>query len=511
MSLAGIPFEDYDAIRFLIESARRAQPGLMLSAVDRFEAVRICELLVGVPLALELAGAWVRLLTLPEIRSELEGNLDFLTGSVSGLPERHQGLRAVFEHSWALLEPGAQALLIRLAVFRGGFERHVALEVAGAGNLELLALLDQCLLRRIQGRQNRFELHELIRQYALEKLEASATEAAKARRNHFEQFLSLAQTAKQYLHGNDQAIWFERLELEHDNLSAALQWALETKEAELGLRLAGALCLFWEVRGHGREGRGWLEQLLTLPEAHLTSAARVKALVNIGIFATQMGDYTIAREQLEAALKLYQSEHDQLGQAVALRSLAELERSLGELEQAAKHLETSIALLEKLQAPIELAKALATLGIVEAYQGNPETARKHFENSLGIFETLQDRRSIANQLANIANTLPNTVDGRSLIERSLTIKRELGDQNGIAISIFNLGNLVAQLNDLKNAQAYMCEGMEISWKLGHRRQTAHMLISIADVDLELGNPIRTLELTPTHKTFLKPHDSKLRV
>jgi predicted ATPase len=502
ISLSGERFEDYDAVRLLFDAAKRASPELTLSTTDRFEAVSICERLAGVPLALELAGAWARMLSFAEIALEIERNLDFLSGSVSGLPERHRGLRAVFEHSWALLGKPAQQLLLKLSVFCGGFERTTALSVGGAGNLELLALLDHSLLRRARGQQNRFDLHELIRQYALERLESEPRQAAQAREQHAEFFVQLSEQASLDLQGNDQVLWLERLSLERENLNAALTWALEAHQAELGLRLAGALKRFWDVRGHGREGRDWTERMLALPEAQARNTIRAKALLGVGSFATNHGDYTLAEQYLQEALQIYQAADDQAGKARTLQILAELERVIGELEKASTHLKTSIAICRKLNQPRELANALTTLGIVFAYMDDNQTAKRHFEESLRLYEALEDPRGVANSLTNIANTLNDAEQELPLTERALAIKRELGDQEGIGVSVFNLGNINARLGNLAKARVQMCEGLDIFYKLGHRRNTAHVLISVADLEVALEHPIRALELTAAVQTFV---------
>ncbi len=501
ISLSGERFEDYDAMRLLFEAAKRSNPGLSLSTTDRLNAVSICERLAGVPLALELAGAWARMLSFTEIAIEIKRNLDFLSGSVSGLPERHRGLRAVFEYSWALLEPPAQKVLLKLAVFRGGFERTTALNVTGAGNLELLALLDHSLLRRMPGQQNRFDLHELIRQYALERLESEPGQAAQAREDHAKFFVQLSEQASLSLQGNDQVLWLERLGFERENLNAALSWATEAHRAELGLRLAGALKRFWDVRGHGREGRDWTERLLALPEAQ-ASTIRAKALLGVGSFATSQGDYSLAGQYLHEALEIYRAADDQAGEATTLRILAELERVIGELERASKHLKASIAISRRLNQLGELANALTTLGIVFAYMDDNQTAKQHFEESLRLYEALEDPRGVANSLTNIANSLNDAVQELPLTERSLAIKRELGDQEGIGVSVFNLGNINARLGNLAKARLQMCESLDIFQKLGHRRNTAHVLISVADLEVALEHPIRALELTAAVQAFV---------
>jgi tetratricopeptide (TPR) repeat protein len=267
------------------------------------------------------------------------------------------------------------------------------------------------------------------------------------------------------------------------------------------LRLAVALKKFWDVRGHGREGRDWTERLLAMPEAQVRNSARAKALLGVGSFATHQGDYPLAAQHLGEALEIFQAEGDQLGEAIALRTLGELERVTGELERASGHLEASITICRNLNQTAELANALTTLGIVFAYMNDNQTAKQHFEESLRLYEGLEDLRGIANQLSNIANTLNDPLQELPLTERSLAIKRELGDQEGIGVSVFNLGNIKARLNDLPGARLRMCESLEIFRKLGHRRNSAHVLISLADLELALGHPIMALELTAAVQAF----------
>jgi predicted ATPase/DNA-binding SARP family transcriptional activator len=233
---------DYSAVALFLQSARRVQAGFALSEVEQRSVVQICRLVEGMPLGIELTAAWVRALSGAEIAHQIECGLGFLTTSLRDVAERHRSLHAVFEHSWSLLSAEERCVFGRLSVFRGGFGREAAEQVAGATLSLLAALVDKSLLRRIPT--GRYDMHELLRQYAAEQLQA-AGETEQTRDRHLAFFLALAETAEPEVHGAQQEQWFDRLEADHDNLRAALEWgrAEVANHARL-LQLAGALVWF---------------------------------------------------------------------------------------------------------------------------------------------------------------------------------------------------------------------------------------------------------------------------
>ena len=230
-----------------LETACRVQGGRVLAAPERQYVPHICRLVDGMPLALELAAAWVRVLSCAEIVAEIEQSPGFLTTPSHGVPGRHRSMHAVFESSWQLLAGDEQRVLRQLAVFRGGCERGAAFEVVGASVQLLAALVDKSMLRRAAN--NRYELHELVRQYAEDKLVA-ADALVETRDRHLCFYLQLAEDMEQKLFGTEQEAVLGTLEVEHDNLRAALHWAMNCQKAEHALRLSGALWWFWWVRGH---------------------------------------------------------------------------------------------------------------------------------------------------------------------------------------------------------------------------------------------------------------------
>lgn len=271
--------ESYSAVQLFLQSVRRAQPGFALSEAETSSIVRICQLLGGMPLALELAAAWVRVLSCAEIAQEIEHGVAFLETTSRNAPERHRSLQAVFDHSWNLLAADEQRAFQNLSAFRGGFGREAAEQVAGASLRLLSALLDKSLLHRTAA--GRYDMHELVRQYASERLQ-EAGEAARVRTRHLDFFTHLSEQAEPEMRGAKSIAWLSQLEAEHANLRAALEWSLENPAcAELGLRLAGALGWFWHLHSHYPEGRDWLARTLSAEGASAGPprlAARAKAL-----------------------------------------------------------------------------------------------------------------------------------------------------------------------------------------------------------------------------------------
>ncbi|MEP7358523.1 MAG: hypothetical protein ABI847_14845, partial [Anaerolineales bacterium] len=225
------PVADYSAIALFAQQARRARPGFSLSAEDWPAVVRICQLAEGVPLAIELAASWLRVLSCAEILAELEHGLDFLTSSLQNAPERHRSLRAVFDHSWALLPADEQALFRRLSVFHGGFQREAAAQAVAASLPLLAGLADKSLVRRSAA--GRYEVHELLRQYAEEQLRAAPIDFALVHDQHCRYYAALLSQYGPQLQGASPAIEaaLAALSLERENLRAAWTWAVEQRKS----------------------------------------------------------------------------------------------------------------------------------------------------------------------------------------------------------------------------------------------------------------------------------------
>ena len=454
----------FEAVRLFIERAQAVQPSFAVTSGNAPAVAQVCFHLDGIPLALELAAARVRSLSVEEINTRLGQRFRLLTGGSRVALPRQQTLRALIDWSYDLLLGPEKTLLCRLSVFAGGWTVAAAEGVCAGEAIEdwevldlLTGLADKSLVvyeEGADGEAGRYRLLETIRQYAGDRLgESGEAEAVQGRSASW--FLALAEEAEPHLRGPEQALWSGRLEREHDNLRAGLTWYEQRGEGgEEGLRLAGALWRFWWMRGHLSEGRQWLGRALvrTPPEAvgragagvRGGSAAWAKALNGAGRLAGGQGDYAEARALYKEGLAIWRLLGDQQNTAGSLNGL-------GNAAQA---------------------------------QGDLAGARALYEESLAISRQLGDRGGIANSLYNlglVAQAQGDYAGARSLSEESLTIQRQLGDQAGIANSLCNLGTMAQGQGDLAGARALYEEGLAISRHLGDRGGIAEGLDGLACV------------------------------
>ncbi|OGG56550.1 MAG: hypothetical protein A3F84_22560, partial [Candidatus Handelsmanbacteria bacterium RIFCSPLOWO2_12_FULL_64_10] len=445
----------YEAVRLFIERALAVRPDFAVTNENAPAVAEICHRLDGLPLAIELAAARIRLLPPQAMLARLGRRLPLLTGGARDLPARQQTLRNAIAWSYDLLDAGEHTLFRRLAVFVGGFTLEAAeavcrelsvgavrepplqvIDVDGLDGLE--SLVSKSLLRQEEvAGEPRFIMLETIQEYALERLTESG-EAEAMRRQHAEYFLALAEGAETELRGPQQALWLNRLEEEHDNLRAALRWSIERGEAEQGLRLGGALWRFWEVHGYLTEGRERLAGLLTLTGTSGRTAARAKALNGAGVLASRQGDYAAARALHEESLAIRRTLDDKQGIAWSLNNLGLVAADQGDYAAARALHEESLAIRRTLDDRQGIAASLNNLGLVVANQGDHARARALYEESLGILGALGNRQGIANLLNNLGNVAYGQGDcaaARALYEESLAIRRALGDRWGISNSL----------------------------------------------------------------------------
>ncbi len=487
------------AVRLFVERASRVRPGFSLTPGNVADLIRLCQLTEGLPLALELTAAWMGTFGPDDLVAELSASLDVLESDAPDRPERHRSLRAAFLQSWRLLNPEERRTLMRLSVFRGGFERPAALSVTGGGLRSLLALADHSLLKRDLA--GRYVLHEVVRQYAAEELQRDADELARARQAHADWYAALAAEAAPHLHGADQVAWLARLQTEHDNLRAALVWMQARGEAEPLIATANALHWFWYVRGYHREGRAWLQAALTLPGT--SGSARAAALSRAGGLARDLGDYAESQALLEEALDLARAGRHAGLEAEALHGLGLGLRDRGQLDQARERLEQAGQVQRQLSDRWALASTLNDLGIVLAIQDDLDGARPLFQESLDLKERIGDRQGVAYALANFANTLSDLDEYRRLTEQSLSIKRELGDRQGTANSLFNLADLHLNRGDLDTARTLLHEALDLYWQMGRQRGIAAALIECAKLAAHEHDPETCLLLAGAADALLE--------
>jgi non-specific serine/threonine protein kinase len=448
----------YEAVQLFIERARLKRPDFKLTPQNAPAVAELCSRLDGIPLAIELAAARIMVLSVEQLVDRLSERFRLLTSGNQAAMPRHQTLRALVDWSYDLLTDEERALLRTLSVFAGGFSLEAVEEVCRSLRMEseiidvLAHLVDKSLVDMREWRgEARYEMLETIRQYAWEKLEELG-EVESARVAHLAWFLKLAEQAEAEFRGPEQVAWTDRLEVEHDNLRAALRWAQESKNPEAGLRIAGALWRFWGRRDYLSEGRGWLEATLAL--AHAFSRERTpteaRVLSGAGIIAWCQGDFPAAHSLLADSAATCRELGDGWGSA----------------------------------------QALSYLGLVALFEGNHEAARSLGEESLAIFRVLGDEWGIALALSNLGRVLYQLGDyvrARSLNEEGLAIFRAVGDRWGTARTLNNLGEIARLQGDFIAAQVIYEESLEVWRKLGHKVGIAWALHNLGYVAQHRGD------------------------
>ncbi len=440
----------YAAVALFVQRAQAVKPEFALTVANASTVAAICRRLDGLPLALELAAARVKLLPPQELLLRLEHRLALLTGGAQDLLTRQQTLRNTIAWSYDLLDADEQALFRRLAVFVGSCTLAAAEAVCNARNdlaVETLdglaALVNKSLLRPAEGTggEARVGMLETIREYGLERL-AESGETETFRHAHAAYYLEFAEDAAPQLRGPDQAAWLARLEGEHDNLRAVLTWALERGDSDLGLRLGAALWRFWYMHSHLSEGRMWLEQLLAPVggERAGVAAAHAEALYGAGVLAPSQGDYDAAVALLEDSLTLYRTLGDKQGSASALNNLGNVALLQGEYERAVPLYEDSLVLLREL-GDMRVAAVLANLGGIACYQGQYERASALYEESIAMARESKYHGIMAVLLCNLGDVERHR--GRfgraaALYRQSLMLCQELGDREHLAYCLEGL-------------------------------------------------------------------------
>jgi len=495
----------YPAVALFVQRAVAVKPDFELNRENGPAVTEICARLDGLPLAIELAAARVKVLSPSSMRTRLASRLQLLTGGARDLPQRQQTLRAAMDWSYDLLSPAEQKLFRRLSVFVGGCNLEGVEAVCDTKrdlDLDLLdgmaSMVDKSLMQHVEQAkgESRFVMLETIREYALEKLEASGEEAL-TKRAHAAYCLVLAEEEAKEQSGAEGGEWLERFALEHDNFRAGLEWLTETGDAEWGLRLGAALFPFWEMREYLAEGRDRLGKLLKLAGAAAPTKGRARALFAAGVLAGEQGNYESADELMRENLDIAHQLRDTQGVAVSLNALAVHARDRGDLAVARSLLEESLVLWRELDDQKAVARSLSNLANVVKLQGDYVRARSLYAECLSIFEDLGDRTAVAwsmNYQGDVVRDQGDSAAARALYEQGLAIFRELGDRWGTAGTLADLGTLAREEGNYPAASSLYRESIKLFQELDHKRGIARLLecfaCSAAKVQIEAGRSLR---------------------
>ena len=494
----------YAAVELFVQRAQLVKPDFHITGDTAPAIAEICYRLDGLPLAIELAAARIKLLPPRAILSRLENRLEFLTGGARELPARQKTLRNAIAWSYDLLTEDEQRLFRQLSVFVGGCTLDAAEAVSGdQQGYHLLdqfgSLLDKSLLREVEGLSDepRFTMLELLREFGLEQLSAKG-EQESVRSRHANFFLALAEQAEAKLESGDQLDWINRMEQEHDNLRAALEWSKTAEEAsELCLRLAGSLGLFWEARGYFSEGRERLSAILSTDVARGRTAAHAKLLARASELAYRQSDYAATVELAEESLAIYRDVDDRQGIASVLIKLGNAATEAGDYETAAGYLEEALAIWQQLDDEHGTARALISLGWAALRPGDYELANARLEAALVISRELEDTRSIGFELSGLGEVALRQGDydrATRLLEESLELRRQLGNKWGVGVSLGTLGWVAIREGDWERALARLGESLEVRQEIGDKGGSAWCIERLAEVAHAKGNPEKAVRL-----------------
>lgn len=491
--------DSFSAVQLFVERACRIHPQLRFSEDDYAAITRICRLVEGLPLAIELAAAWTHILSCSEIAQEIELSLGILTVSTRDVPERHRSMRAVFDHSWKFLSEDEHVVLRQLSIFRGGFTREAAEQVSGASLTILSSLADRSLLQLDQRLDDgqRYDLHELVRQYAEERLlETGQTDLLRER--HLRYFLRLAEEAELKLRGAEQIDWLDMLKVEHDNFRTALEWALSNNSEE-GLRLVGAAWWYWRVCGYVSEGCEWMSKMLALPNAMAHTLLRAKVLYGAAFLESIRYDNARAQALYEESLSLYTELEDKSGAADALNGLGFIAERVRDWETSRRHFEAGLKIGFEVQNKHAIAVSLEGLGIIAEQYRNWANARTFFEQFLAMERELGNITQIAHalrRLGGIAFTQGDISMARARFEESLSIFRELNFKQFIAILLSNLASVARYEGKYEQASALYSDSLSLLREkdVGFESNQAMVLCSMGYVAYRQGQQAPAGEL-----------------
>jgi len=464
------PLSPTEAVALFTARARAALPTFEDDELDREAIEQICRRLDGLPLAIELAAARVKLLSPRALQGRLGRRLQLLTGGARDLPERQQTLRATIDWSYELLEPTEQRLLARLAVFANGCTLEAAEEVCEASLDDLASLVDKSLLGRDDdGDELRFVLLETIREYAFERLRELG-EVDEVRRRHAEHYLAFAELARDELRGAGQSRWLASLDKEHPNLRAAAEYVRRAGDKEVELRFVSALWFFWIVHGHLTEATATVDRALEGSSTQ-PAALRADALKAGAALAHRMGDTRRAKLYAKESIDLYRELGDLGGEASALTTLGGVALVEGDGTRARQLYEQALGLARALDDPFRLASALGNLGYLLLMEGDNGRAGQLFDEGLMVFRRLSSEEGVARSelnLAFVAWQKSAFKESEALMKDALRRFTGIGSREGIAYCLEGLAAVAVSRTDyvraarLLGASAAVFESLELN-------------------------------------------------
>lgn len=493
--------ERFPSVALFLQRARAVKSDFQLTTANAHAVAEICVHLDGLPLAIELAAAHIKLLSPQVLLARLGQRLAMLTSGSRDAPARQQTLRNTIAWSYQLLDAGEQRLFRWLSVFVGGCTLQAAETVCAQSDQRLdqvlegiASLVDKSLLQRMEPTGEPYEepyflMLETLREYGQEALMAHG-EAASAQLAHADYACRIAEEAAAALQGPQLVTWLERLDRAHDNIRAALRWAVESNRTTTALRLSTAMERFWVIRGHRHEGLTFLEQALA-GSGEVAMEVRAQGLLAAARLAFAQSNYDRGEVLAQESLVLFRELGDRRGHALALDRLGMAAWRQGHFAAARVLMQEALALFRALPDQSRVAWSLLTLGLLHTKQGEYPRACARFEESVTLFKQLGNKRGTAAALTQWAGTLfvsqteLTRVD--PMLREGFALQQEVGDQEGIAIASLLLSWVALTQGDLATARTRVEEGLALYRKMGHREGHAEALALLGRVEAARAN------------------------
>ena len=499
-SIAGMIETNKDAVSLFLQGASKMQPDFDPSSNELIQIDNICRFVGGMPLAIELAASWLHVLSVSEIRDELQKGLDLLESELRDAPERHRSIRAVFDQSWSLLDRTEKKVFMCLSIFKGGFTRDAAGQVAGASLRQIAGLVNKSILMH-DPNTNRFEIHELLRQYAQEKLESTPGAVDSTQEVYAAYYAAFMQEKWQQFRGPDQVVALAEIEADIENVRVAWRYYLAQKNALQLLKLIYGLWIIYWVRGWFHGGIELFADCVDAlsQEKYGSDAQAVKAvtMAHKGYFLSLVGlaneGYTLAKESIAALEKL---DHPvELAFAYQSLTLPAYYLDLNEEEKDAAQKFLEIA--EKIDDTWLRAYALWLVNLAEIRVKNYEKAKNFAEASLNLSNEINDAVGSAlcfSTLGGNAIFEKNYPTAKEYFKRCLQISRQLNFDWLASNAIKYLGQIALQTGDIPEAQRYLTQSLKIAFDLGVERDIANHLYNFASMRVAQNKPEEGVEL-----------------
>lgn len=468
--------DHYSAVALFFQRAQQARPGFVVNDDEKQAGVRLCQLVEGMPLAIELAATWIRVLSASEVVAEIERGLDFLNASMRDLPERHRSMRAVFDHSWQTLSADEQRVLGRLSVFRGGFQRQAAEQVAGASLTILSSLVIRSLVRRTSA--GRYDLHELVRQYAASKLAEDLDDLQSVQERHSAYYLSRLEEQDRGLRGKHQKDFATELTAEIDNLRAAWEWAIANRSYVLVYRVSFTLCYLFSMFSWLKEGENTfrrsaqsLRQSLPgdRPDRVEQETAFHAMMAHCAYFTFRQGRSEEAYKILGPSVTYLQACPDPSGAMYALWYCGVVCWELGKFSESSENDRACVQLAQQYGDRWWQAISTEFLGVVAHDQGDYSQAHVYLNEALASFREAEDPFMIAHALSYLSRTLRALSaydEAERMLHEGLSVSRAMNYRLGVALSLDALALVRYAQRHYEEAQKLFMESAGLFHEMG---------------------------------------------